>query len=394
MKQANKRRFLYFQILFLMIYFADALFYSYTTLYLSSLGLKESTIGQTISVTTICYLLANPIWNLLAVDSKRIRRLTSLISLVAGSIIVLYSKADRLEWILILTGLLAIHMAPFYTFLDSEAIRFCKTTDQEYSRIRVMGSISYILGSALGGLLADRLGYSWLFVVSGSIFIASSVAIYFFLPKNKTKVESQKRNWKAVFNNRLFFFYVACYLLTVTLNGIGDSYVSLLFCNIKGLSAGSYGFVAAGMIATEALTLILLGIWFKKAKELYLLLFAGIVYFLRSFLLGFTDLPVAVLIPSAMLRGVAWGTILFVHMKYLSKLVGLENTTTGALVLAGCTSLFQFIGNSLFGYFFEHLGYLFSYWLIAFLSVFACLGYVLFSIHCGKKENGTQNACS
>lgn len=49
MKQANKRRFLYFQILFLMIYFADALFYSYTTLYLSSLGLKESTIGQTIN---------------------------------------------------------------------------------------------------------------------------------------------------------------------------------------------------------------------------------------------------------------------------------------------------------------------------------------------------------
>lgn len=91
-----------------------------------------------------------------------------------------------------------------------------------------------------------------------------------------------------------------------------------------------------------------------------------------------------------MLRGVAWGTILFVHMKYLSKLVGLENTTTGALVLAGCTSLFQFIGNSLFGYFFEHLGYLFSYWLIAFLSVFACLGYVLFSIRCGKKRMGRK----
>lgn len=301
----------------------------------------------------------------MAVDSKRIRRLTSLISLVAGSIIVLYSKADRLEWILILTGLLAIHMAPFYTFLDSEAIRFANHRsgvfknpgngiDQLYSRFGT--------GRLVGGPVGI-FAVVCCFRLDFYRFIGGDL---FFLPKNKTKVENQKRNWKAVFNNRLFFFYVACYLLTVTLNGIGDSYVSLLFCNIKGLSAGSYGFVAAGMIATEALTLILLGIWFKKAKELYLLLFAGIVYFLRSFLLGFTDLPVAVLIPSAMLRGVAWGTILFVHMKYLSKLVGLENTTTGALVLAGCTSLFQFIGNSLFGYFFEHLGYLFSYWLIAF----------------------------
>ena len=96
-------------------------------------------------------------------------------------------------------------------------------------------------------------------------------------------------------------------------------------------------------------------------------------------------LPTGVLIVAACFRGIAWGTILFIHMKYLIKLVGIENVTSAALVLVTFASLFQFGGSNLFGYLFENVGYGFSFRIIGVLSLSACLIFVVFRLIYEKK---------
>lgn len=373
----ENRKYYYLKILFLIIYFADALYYSYTSLFLSSLGFKEGVIGTIASITTITYLIANPIWNIFAKDNKRIKYMMMVIALLSGVVIILYGNVSGIELIMVLTALLASIIAPFYTLLDSHSIKFCKKYDKEYSNVRVMGSTAYIFGNAIGGLLIDFLGYSNVFFISGSIFIIAGILILFLKPIDGDAVEEKKkRDFKAIFKNKWFWGYILCYLFLVTLNFIGDGFVPLLFYKIKNVSTSNYGFIAAGVILVEVMTMLILAKFLKKYRDIYLYLFAGVSYFMRAFLLSFTGLPLWILIVAACLRGVAWGSILFVHMKYLVKLVGIENVTSAALLLVTFTSLFQFVGSNLFGYLFEHVGYDFSFRLIGVLSLSVCLIFV------------------
>ena len=178
----ENRKYLYLKVIFFVIYFADALYYSYTSLFLSSIGFKEGIICTIASITTITYLFANPIWNIFAKNNKRIKYMMMIIALISGVLIIVYGNVKGIELIMVLTALLASVIAPFYTLLDSHAVKFCKVYGKEYSNIRVMVSTAYIFGNAVGGMFVDLLGYSNVFIISGSIFIISGIMIYFLKP--------------------------------------------------------------------------------------------------------------------------------------------------------------------------------------------------------------------
>lgn len=375
-KLKRNKKYHFLQILFFIVYFADALFYSYTSLFLSSLGYEEGLIGGIASITTITYLIVNPIWNVFARDSKRVRWMLACIGLFAGLFVIIYSKMSTTEMIMLLTALLASVMAPFYTLLDGQTVQFCKQNDKQYSNVRVLGSISYIFGTAFGGILIETIGFTNVFFIAGSIFLLVGMLLFFFRMDPVEEHAQKKRDFRAILKNKWFFFYLITYLFVISLNALGDNFVSLLFCKIKGVSTTNYGFISAGIIAAEVFTLLILGLFFRKTKEIYLFLFAGVVYFLRSLIISFVDLPVEVLIPAAMLRGVGWGTVLFVHMKYLIKLVGIENVTTAALFIVSFQSLFQFVGSNILGNLIENMGYPIAYRSIGIISIVFCLAFV------------------
>lgn len=382
------KKYLFLKIIFFIIYFGDSLFYSYTALFLNSLGYGEGIIGTIGSITTIVYMVANPLWTLFARNSKTIKWLMSVIAVMAGVFILCYANVSTQEKIMILTGMLALFMAPFYTFLDGHAVSFCKENNKQYSNVRIMGSIAYIFGSAIGGFMIDALGFSNVFMIASIFFILAGILITFIKPvSSKPEEENRERNIKNILTNKWFFLYVIFYLFTVSTNVLGDGFVSLLFCNEKGLSTASYGWIGAGIIVTEVVTLLVLGLFFRNKKELYLLAFSGGAYFLRSIILSFTGLPIPILIAASTLRGVAWGTMLFVHMKYLMKLVGIENVTSAALVLVSFSSLFQFLGSNALGYIIQFLGYSTAYQIIAVLSFASCCIFITSRAFYEKKHD-------
>ena len=205
------RKYNFLKLLFLFVYIADALYYSYTSLFLSSLDFKEGIIGVIASITTITYLVVNPIWNIFAKNNKIIKYMLMGIALASGVIIILYGNASTVEVIMLLTGMLACVIAPFYSLLDSHATVFCNKYNKEYSNIRVMGSIAYIIGSGIGGVLVDYIGYSNMFIISGTIFILCSVFIL-FLKTEKMEKGEEKRDFKAILKNKWFYAYSLFYL--------------------------------------------------------------------------------------------------------------------------------------------------------------------------------------
>lgn len=382
-----KRDFYYLKFIYFLRYFADTMFYSFTALYLSSIGLKEGIIGSISSITTITCLIVNPIWSILAKNNKISRILLIVLSMIEGTIIIIYGNMDIMGVLMFLTCLAAIAAGPYYNLMDGYAATFCEIREKDYSKLRVMGSIAYVIGTPLSGVLIDHIGYRIVFAISGALFILCGILTKFLKNLHLSKEGKEvQRDYKKILKNKWYMLYIVAYLLIVIVSLLGDNYISLLFTKVKGLTTSEYSFVYAGILICEVMTILVLGKFFSKTSPVKLILFAGIVFFLRSFIISFTSLPLWILIAAACLRGIAWGTFLFFHLKYLLKLVGIENVTTAAILLSVFSSLFQFIMSNVVGYVIEGMGYGFTYRTIAGIVLASTVGYFIILQIKARKE--------
>lgn len=373
MKEA-KGQLNYLKLIFFLRYFADSLFYAFTAVYLADIGLKEGLIGNVQSITTITCLIVNPIWSYFARNNKTARILLVILSILEGVFIITYGMMDKLIFIMIITSLMACAAGPYYNLLDGYAITLCEKKGFEYSNIRVMGSLAYVFGTVTGGYLIEYIGYSNVFLISGILFMITGILTRFLKNMSKSS-EFKKADLKSIIKNKWLYFYIIMHILVVSVGVVADNFISVMLKNLKGFSTTDYSYVYSATVIVEVLTLLLLGKFFKKAKYINLLLFAGFAYFLRSFLVSFSSLPTPILVFACTLRGVAWGTTLFVHMKYLTKLVGIENVTSAAIFMSVLANLSQFIISNFFGYVIEFQGYSFTYKVV---GIFALVASVLY----------------
>jgi MFS family permease len=351
------------------------MFYSFIAVFLASIGFKEGLIGNIQSITTITCLIVNPIWSMVAKNNKTSRILMVVLSIIEGTILIIYSNMTTVESIMLFTALMAIAASPYYTIMDGHAATYCETHNKLYSNVRVVGSIAYMIGAALGGILIDLIGFTYTFTISGLLFVLVGVMAKFLKAVDKKNVteENSKESFKTILTNKLFIIYAISYLFIVTLSIIGDNYVSLLFTKELGLTVSEYSFIYSAMIIVEVAIMILAGYLFKDTEPHKLVLIAGVAYFFRALIVSFTSFPVWILIIGTCLRGVGWGLVLFVHFRYLIRLVGIENATRAAFIITVLGSTFNFIVSNFIGYVFEDIGYNYTYKILAFITLVSTL---------------------
>lgn len=379
--------FFYIKIIYFLRYFADAMFYSFIAVFLASIGFKEGLIGNIQSITTITCLIVNPIWSMVAKNNKISRILMVILSIIEGTVLIVYSNMTTVEAIMIFTALMAIAASPYYTIMDSHAATYCEIHNKLYSNVRVAGSLAYMIGAALGGIFIDLIGFTYTFTISGLLFVLVGIMAKFLKGVEKKDIteEDNKESFKSIITNKLFIIYAISYLFIVTLSIISDNYISLLFTKELNFSVSEYSFIYSGMIIIEVIIMILSGYFFKNTKPHKLILIAGIAYFLRSFIVSFTFLPVWVLILGASLRGVGWGLTLFVHFRYIIRLVGINNATKAAFIITVMGSTFNFIVSNFIGYVFEENGYDFTYKILSIIVLASTLIFFVLTNSTSKK---------
>lgn len=381
----KKTEYYYLRFIFFLRYFADAMFYSFTALYLSSIGLKEGLIGTIQSISTITVLCVNPIWSIFAKNNKRSRILLFVLSIIEGILIIIYGNLDIVPALMVLTSLLACASGPYYSIMDGYAANYCANTSKDYSSFRVMGSIAYLFGVPLAGTILGFFNYNVLFLISGILFIMCGI-FSSFLKKTEAVKENKKRDFNKILKNKALIFYTIAYLFIVILSQLGDNYLSLFFTNEKGLTAQEYSYINTAILICEALSLLFFGKILNKAKTLNVILFFGILCFIRYMLLSFVNLDLWILIPIVMLRGVGWGAFLFFHIRHITKLVGIENVTTAGILIIIVSSLFQFIMNNVLGYCIEGFGYSIIFKFIAIITLISTLIYIIYCKSASKNE--------
>lgn len=367
-------------LLYFIRFFGDAAFYGFFQLFVRSKNIQDTKIGILLSVAPVVLILMTPIWNKLAKNSNRNKAIITISVIFEGILIIIMSKMNSFEGIMLITILISFCGTQFYSLLDGFSGTFAAVNNKDYTPIRMFGSLGYIFGTILMGQVITYFGFDYSFYISGGFFILTSILLYKLKPVDLGLLneEENKPNYKALFHNKRFYLYGIFYLLTFSLAFIGDNFFSLYLTSKAdgyGLSSAQWGFVYSGMVVLEVISMLLITKF--KINDYLLYSIAVLALGLRWLFVGF-DLGLPLTIVFSEIRGIGIGIFLGIHIKHLTKILNINNLTVGILIIQLFHNTFLAVGNFLFPKFVELSSYPNVY---LFLGIFLLMMSVIYIVY-------------
>lgn len=364
-----------FKLFYFVRYFGDAFFYPFMSLYFISKGVTEAQLGLILAITPIVTILVNPLWTFLAKDMRAIRFILKTMTLIEGILIITLTQVSGFEFYALIIGLIALLCSPFISIQDGFTATFANQNNIEYTSIRIQASISYVIALVLAGIVVVYLGYAILFSIAGGMFILTMLIVMWIKPfkEESQRQSAPKRDIKALLRNKEFYKYLVFYTLMIGGVRVGDSFFGVYMTSVKGLDTIQYGLLYAAFVLVEVIFIRILINKGQLISEKKLMIVSAALFLFRFVAYSLIDDLVALAIIT-MLRGVAWGIFLFANVRYVVKIVKVENVTSAIMILTLTFSVFTAIGNFLFGKLLKTLDYS---WLYLILAGIIGLGFVV-----------------
>jgi len=263
-------------------YFFVGSFVPYWGIYLQSENFSPSSIGILLSLFQISRIVAPNFWGWLADHTgHRVKwiKLTSFLGLI-GFIGIFWAKG--FFWIFLVMSALSLFTSSTLPLAESLTLAHLATTDGHYSRIRLWGSIGFIVASLFLGYLIDLQGINILLWV---LLIAQ--AIIFFLSNTipETKEIHHKKNdlsiWKIIKTPSVVALLIGCTLM-VSAHGVLYNFYSI-YLKEHGYSSATIGWLwAVGVICEIFIFMLMPKILRRYSLKTILLmsLFLGVIRFI------------------------------------------------------------------------------------------------------------------
>ncbi|GEM_PF-668189 len=383
-KENFKLKFFYF-----VRFFADALFYPFMSLYLINKGVSETNLGFLLAITPIMTIIVNPIWTYIVKDMRISRILLQAMTVVEGVLIFSLTKVSSLEAYALIIAMIAVLCSPYVSIQDGFASTFANNNRVEYSSIRIYASISYVIATLAGAYLGQYIGYDLLFLLAGIMFAATAFIAIWIKPLDKTTKETvrKKRDFKSLFRNVDFYKYLIFYTLVIGSVRIGDSFFGVYLMEDFGISMIQYGWLYSAFVLVEVLIMRFLMVRGSHYNDKTLFIVAGILFVFR-FLVYSLEPSLPIIFAVTLLRGAGWGIILYAHVKFIIKIVKVENVTSAILIVTLLFSIYTGIGNFISGSFIERVGYPRLYMVNMALIFLGLLIFIVFTPKIKQSETG------
>ena len=263
-------------------YFFVGSFVPYWGIYLQSENFSPSSIGILLSLFQISRIVAPNFWGWLADHSgHRVKwiKLTSFLGLI-GFIGVFWAKG--FFWIFLVMSALSLFTSSTLPLAESLTLAHLATTDGHYSRIRLWGSIGFIVASLFLGYLIDLQGINILLWV-----LLITQAIIFFLSNTipEAKEIHHKKNdlpiWKIIKTPSVVALLIGCTLM-VSAHGVLYNFYSI-YLKEHGYSSTTIGWLwAVGVICEIFIFMLMPKILRRYSLKAILLmsLFLGVIRFI------------------------------------------------------------------------------------------------------------------
>ena len=339
--------FLYFALL--------AMFVSFLPVYLDAQGLPATKIGLIIGTGGFIAIFSQPLWGMISDRTKTIKKVMLLLlgcSTIVGYL--LYASSSFIM-LLLFTMLMYFFLMPLDPLTESLNFQIAEANGVSYGSIRTFGAVGYAVMSLAVGYTTQYFGINSLAFLFAGIGI---IGILICLPLPDAPVTGKPISLKSLRNflsNKETIWFMLLIFIVAVPQRINDTFLGVYIRKLGGTPdmVGLAWFLAAG---SEILVFALSFWWLRKGKELAIISFAAVFYFIRFFLSAWVTDP-HILVYLQLLQTFTFPIFYSAAIQYLYRIVPEEWRATGQTVLAilffGVSGI---VASYLGGWFYESFG--------------------------------------
>jgi PPP family 3-phenylpropionic acid transporter len=332
-------------LLYAAVYLHYGVFGVFVPVWLTHRGLTPDRVGLLISAPMLLRIaFVAPVTGL-ADRLRRIRELLFLCLAGAAALMAGLSLVQGFTALAIFFVVFSVAWDPIPILADAYAVAGIRARGLDFGRMRVWGSLAFILANLAGGKIIDMAGIQVVPGLTALLLLAPLLVIPFLPPDRRfgDPTPSAKGEWKLLLKDAPLMLVILATSLIGASTGL-FAVSSAIHWTAKGYSAAFIGLLSGVGIASE-ICVLWVAQWLLGARSpLWLIAIGTALIILRWLIMAF-DPPAAVLVPLQLLQGcgiaILAGLMLFIARRVPVHLVATAqgvNAVIVGVIAAGATA--------------------------------------------------------
>lgn len=348
-------------------FFGMGIFLPFFPVVLADKGLSSSEIGLILGLSMIAKNLANPVMANISDRTGRRRLSIFVYSCAAAMFLAAFDVSSGFVAVMIVIAGFTVFWSPVVPLSDAYALDVVRNKQGDYGRMRMWGSIGFVVANTIGGWLS--VAYSSGVLVWGLMATALATGlIAISLPGMQPAREGQPDSNSArpgVFKEPWF---IGVLVIVGALQATHGAYYALgsIFWVEKGASEFTVGLLWAVGVITEIILFFVAGRLGNKVSPIGFLAIGGSASVIRWLLFPFATDPWSMFALQT-LHGLSFGAVHLGMVGYLAKVVPAKWAATGQSLAATSSGFMMAAGMALSGRLYA-VDQAFAFWAMAVLA--------------------------
>lgn len=350
-------------------FFSYGIFLPFWSVWLKGIGLTPETIGVLLGAGLVARFLGSLLIAPRVSDPSLLIKAVRILALLTLVFAACFWVNNTFAWLMVVMVGFNLFFSPLVPLTDALANTWQKQITMDYGRVRLWGSIAFVIGSALVGKLVSLYDYHAILALL-SLGIASMLLGMLLRPSVMPQVESRHQEsagwpaWRSLVTQSWRFLACVCLL-----QGAHAAYYgfSAIYWQGVGYSASAIGYLWSLGVVAEVVIFALSKKLFRRFGARDLLLLSAVCGVIRWGIMGWTaELPW--LIVAQILH---CGTFTVCHlaaMRYISAREGGDvirlQAVYSAVAMGGSIAVMTVFA----GFLYQHLGHG-VFWVMALVAL-------------------------
>ncbi|EPP0239183.1 3-phenylpropionate MFS transporter [Escherichia fergusonii] len=350
-------------------FFSYGIFLPFWSVWLEGLGLTPETIGLLLGTGLVARFLGSLLIAPRVTDPSRLIPALRVLALLTLVFALAFWAGTHVAWLMVVMIGFNLFFSPLVPLTDALANTWQKQIPLDYGRVRLWGSIAFVIGSALTGKLVSLYDYRVILALL-TLGVASMLLGMMLRPAIQPQGVSRHQestgwsSWLALISQNWRFLVCVCLL-----QGAHAAYYgfSAIYWQSAGYSASAVGYLWSLGVVAEVIIFALSNKLFRRFSARDLLLLSAVCGLIRWGMMGWTT-ALPWLIVAQILH---CGTFTMCHlagMRYIAARHGSEvirlQAVYSAVAMGGSIAIMTIFA----GYLYQHLaGGVF--WVMALLAL-------------------------
>ena len=362
------------KILFFLKFCAEAMFLPFLAIYYKSLGFNAAAIGVFLAIPPLVGISLSPVYSIICRNIKVTKIIYTIITILNAISMFIFFQVTNYYAIIALVIILNMFQANNFGVLEAFSSVCANHNKTDYSKVRVFGSLAYVLGLSLSGFIAKMSSFYVASIFAIAFTLASAILTIFLKVPNEEKHE--KRDVKALIHNKKYWIFTVFFMVFFGTINVGDDFTSAYMETTKNMSVDAIGYIFAVYVIVECAVMIFLARFKKKFKFSHLYTIATFATILR-YLIFALGAPAPVIMAVGMLKGISWGIHAYLWGQFIVHITGKHNGTLAIIVETFIVSAYQAILKIVLGNLIDKTSYYVFYLIVASIEILALIFFII-----------------